>query len=132
MTDLIDTIDALVNELVGTAKQLLQMSTQSPTKETVEPLQEKQEGLVSRLLDLEANQTDLRQSPKWDAVEEKLQEFQQFNEKFIENMQVRQGLVHFEIKELKKRKHQLAQVKIVYGSKKSVQKGGKSRINTVS
>ena len=129
MTDL---IVSTTSELVGTAKQLLKLSTETPTQETIQPLQEKQQELIDRLSELEASEPNLRESPSWNTIEENIQEFQKLNEKFIENMRVRQGLVHFEIKELKKQKMQLGQVKVVYGSKKSVQKNPKSRINTVS
>ena len=51
-----------------------------------------------------------------------LDEFAKLNKAFIENLQVKQGLIKVELKEKKKTKQVLGSVKTAYGDKKKVGK----------
>ena len=133
--DVLKELDLLLQQLVSNAKQLYKASKQAITEEILAPLQTKQEELIDAIIRTDSYLEENREknaydSPLWAGIQDKLKTFQNLNNSFIENLGVRKELINFEIKDTKKRKLQLSQLKTVYG-KKTSRKKTKSRINTL-
>lgn len=123
--------------LVDNASELLAVSKEAVSGELLEPLQATQAELVKKLQTYNKQLT--KQYPKgnvaelfpkqWKAIVKKLREFETLNEKFISNLTVRKELIAFEMKDIKKQRRDLVQLKEAYTG--ATGKGKQRRINTV-
>ena len=105
MPDLEDPLSQLENaleELVLTASSLAQLVKEGALEEQIIPLQEKQEALVARVIQLDAtlqlgcteavDQYNLRLA----RIQEKLTEFQAHNQEFIEQLRRSKNIILFD------------------------------------
>ena len=105
MPDLVDPLSQLENaleELVLTASSLAQLVKEGALEEQIIPLQEKQEALVARVIQLDAtlqlgcteavDQYNLRLA----RIQEKLTEFQAHNQEFIEQLRRSKNIILFD------------------------------------
>jgi len=113
--DPLSQMNEALDELLETARSLAQLTTEGVDDEQIIPLQEKQETLVARVIQLDSalqmgcndsqGQYDLRLA----RVQEKLTEFQTLNREFVEQMRRNKNIILFDadeaLEESKKRLH---------------------------
>ncbi len=96
-------LETIASNLVANARQLQQVSSQICTQEELTPLQEEQDSLVARLVEIDAafhlelSGGDADPSlPVMQRIEKRLQEFQTLNNGFVANVRTHQNLIQFE------------------------------------
>lgn len=106
-------MEKILDLLIENAKQLLELSKQVIAEEELTPLQEKQQELLTQLLEKDDAfheacaelKTDYN-SPLRNRIDEKLDHFQKLNSNFIDNITTTLGLIQFEKGKIKKRPKQ--------------------------
>ncbi len=116
---LLSEMERVVTDLVVVAKDLHECSKGALAEEELNALQERQDTLVNELVELDAAITDeggvAKQGAVWKRIRLALDEFQHFNQKFISNVNVRKGLVQFDLANVRKSRKFLADMRGSYG-----------------
>lgn len=98
----IDQMNQLLNELIWVSTQLRAISFQVLSQEDLVTLQKKQEDILKQIESqeqlLQTNYRNQIDSKTWDHFHKKLQEFQELNHEFIQNVNTNLGLIQFELK----------------------------------
>lgn len=137
----LQSMEDLADALVQNAGELKESATLGSTMSELESLQKVQAKLVEQLVELDhkLGELDFKACKDlgdiWERITKKLTEFEQLNEKFIENMSVRQGIVKFEMNEIRESKKSVGKVKKAYARRRppgNDGKGPKQRLNTLS
>ncbi len=103
-------IEGILNQLIENAELLKGLSKQVIAQEELKLLQTKQEKLIAELTTFDVQfhtmggKINAHRSPTQKRIDEKLQQFQQLNMDFIENLSASHGLIKFEIQKDQKRK----------------------------
>jgi hypothetical protein len=135
-------MEQLVIQLVKNAEDLKLQSKGSMDPASLDGLQEFQEKLVAEIMACDhelttssnGNKKSFENKKEWKNIESLLNQFQGLNTDFINNVKVRQGLIQFEVKELRKAKQLLMDMKNSYTTPRTSgnQSTPGSRINTTS
>ncbi|MDF2550134.1 MAG: hypothetical protein K0S07_1201 [Chlamydiales bacterium] len=120
-------VRALIEHLVNNAKQLLEISAQEIDPQEIARLQDEQELLIQKLAQA-SDGLEKSASPFWKEAEASLRQFEELNGSFISNLQVRKGLIQFDLDKIQESRHSLSNLHSSYGSKEEP----KSRIDTHS
>lgn len=135
-------MEQLLLKLVDNAEELKQQSKGSMDPTILDTLQLHQENMVAEVMAIDQQLTTssggdkkkFQNKKEWKNIESLLTKFQELNNDFINNVKVRQGLIQFEVKELRKAKQQLLDMKNSYTTPRpnSSQSTPGSRVNTTS
>lgn len=93
-------MEGILKELISTAEQLKQISTQVVSEEDISPLQISQQELLEKLEEMDQEYQKLTKgaaSPAKLKFEEMLNYFEKLNSAFIENIRKSSGLIEFEL-----------------------------------
>jgi hypothetical protein len=130
--ELLKGIDELLTLIVQSSEQLLRLTKKEFDEDKLDELQCSQDTLINQLKTLDENYTtflDDETPPKShkilsNEIKDKLLQFEKYNHSFIENIEVRRGLIKIEMHEIDKRKHVLNKINKAYSSdlKKSKKK----------
>ncbi len=138
LQEVIDEMRKIVESIVDTAEQLKQLSTTDYDSEEMGALQAEQENLIQQLTDLDRRHKALHErhgDADDEAYEkartriiERLHFFETLNKNFIENLEVRKGLIKIELGEVQRQKKSLEKLSHAYA------KGGSSskKVNTTT
>lgn len=101
LNELLHEMDSLLDMLIDNAKKLLDISKQVISEEELEPLQKKQHALLKKLIEKDEAYHQLDNVSKQDPfmrenIDAKLDEFQQLNASFIDNITTTHGMIQFE------------------------------------
>lgn len=132
LAELHETLSALVSN----AEELCKVSREAVSGDLLDPLQEEQEKLVNKVKAYDEQITKAypkgdvaeRFSRQWKAIVKQLHDFEALNEEFFNNLTVRKELISFEMKDIKKQRRDLVQLKEAYTAESG--KGKTRRINT--
>lgn len=121
--------------LVKNAEKLRELSCLNIVEEELSALQLEQEQLIKHILELDSLcvekglDKESKNIPLMDMVKDKLKLFEELNKSFIANLEVRKGLIKFELNENSKAKNALKVMKASYAKQQSA---GKTKFNTLS
>lgn len=143
MTDPLTHLKAMektVDALVVNAEALRDGSSTASTIDELADLQKTQETLVAEIVQLNKvlGKADFESNKKastvWERVLKKLGQFEVLNQKFIENMSIRQGILKFELHDVRQTRKAITQMKESYTRKSGPKqgKGPNTRVNTLS
>lgn len=120
--EIADQMVELVEQLSANAQQLVDHSTGTISEDQLAELQEQQQALITALNKLDRKQQKSGEKPlsdawpkHWKKIEEHLELFAELNEVFIQNLQVRKGLIQFDLNQVKKARKTVSDVKGAYG-----------------
>ena len=134
--EIVSGMETLVEEIVKTAEQLREMSCIKIVEDELNILQERQEYLIERLLELNVQYEDDSKgkgnSSSIDKIQERLADFERLNQAYIENLQVRRGLIQFELEDNQRTRQVLDEVKGAYGTANKKMTTSRSKIDTTS
>ncbi|MCB1136819.1 MAG: hypothetical protein KDK78_11165 [Chlamydiia bacterium] len=127
---LLNEMELAAAELVVVAKDLYNCSKGALAEEELNTLQSRQEELIQKLVALDASLTEAggvsEDEEAWGRVRDALDEFQNYNQQFISNVNVRKGLVQFDLANVRKSRRFLSEMKSTYGkAKPKAKKAGK-------
>ncbi len=100
----VNQMDHLLHELIQTATKLRDASLQVISEEELNPLQRRQEDLLSQLEAVDQQMKEHYRHQIDHAVQERfhtqLQTFQQLNQEFVQNLNASHGIIQFELRRL--------------------------------
>lgn len=100
----VNQMDHLLHELIQTATKLRDASLQVISEEELNPLQRRQEDLLSQLETVDQQMKEHYRHQIDHAVQERfhaqLQVFQQLNQEFVQNLNASHGIIQFELRRL--------------------------------
>lgn len=100
----IDQMNLLANELIEVATTLRNMSQQVISEEDLEPLQQREEKLLTQLEELDhllkKNYKNQLSPQIQEQMHQKLQAFQELNQEYIQNLNASHGLIQFELERI--------------------------------
>lgn len=115
-------MEEVLDQLIQNAEKLYDVSRQVIAEEELAPLQNRQQELLSTLLQLDdafhkANmQTKEDNSSVRSRIQEKIEIFQRINSSFVTNITTSYGLIQFESDKTKKPRKQLKEDKFTAGA----------------
>lgn len=98
LEELLVEIEGLLDQLIGTAELLSEVSAQAFAEEELLPLQEKQEAIIQSLREMDARlhaHFPEERERITSRLKEKLTSFQRLNRLFIRHLGESHGLIHF-------------------------------------
>ncbi len=135
-------IEEVVVDLLKVAECLAKMSSTQIVQEELLSSQDKQDALIGRLTCLNGELEEYHAKEGGEVpnpllgekVMIELDRFQVLNQSFISNLEVRQGLIKFELDETQKNKQVLGEVQDAYGGSEELSRAArpKSRLDTRS
>lgn len=137
--ELLQQMNSLLDELIALAEVMLEHSSADAKAESIEKLQDQQQGIIDKLIVSDKSLQSLLQENhnhfEHDIanLEKKIAAFEQANAKFIANLSIRKSLIHFELEDVRKSRSAIAKMKAAYTAKKTASKphGGSQPINTL-
>lgn len=133
---------SVLTELVQVAKKLRDASRGTIDEKRVQQLQDEQELLIADLVAIDERYREVSQEKSGESddvrvlredIKEQIDSFQELNQIFIRNLQVRRGLIQLNLEETRKASSSLDSMKKAYGPvSKPSSKGKKNKINTIS
>ena len=140
--DYLATMGSTLDKLTKVEKELLKLSTGDFVASEINALQSHQDALVQELLKVDSSLKEKYggeyrniESSRWSKIHEKLELFENLNENFIKNLSIRQHIIKVDLKDIKKTRKSLSEVKSAYRTPRTSKAGKtskrKHRINTV-
>lgn len=100
----VNQMDHLLHELIQNATKLRDVSLQVISEEELNPLQKRQEDLLSQLETVDQQMKEHYHHQIDSAMQERfhlqLQTFQQLNQEFVQNLNASHGIIQFELRRL--------------------------------
>lgn len=127
-------IESITKKLTANAQDLLDCSKGTISESELVALQEEQDALIATLVEqnkclLQACQAEPT-GARWKRIQKSLDLFQELNGKFMDNIGVRKGLIQFELKDVRKARQSLKEVRASYG--KSDGQSSRAKVDTRS
>ena len=129
---------SVLGDVVSIAERLAAVAHDAADEQTLKPLQAEQEELIAKVVHLDSvldeltggKRSHLEDDRSWKLVTQRLEKFEALNSEFLETLTIRQGLIQFNLQELRERKQDLKKVKVAYvagkGGSKKTAKGARS------
>jgi uncharacterized protein Yka (UPF0111/DUF47 family) len=122
--------DELIDLILQNAEQLLRLAKKDFDENKLDELQKSQDLLIQRVIELDHGYQqlhELEESPKRhhsliEQIHRKLDIFQDLNQKFIENVSIKRGLIKLELQDVEKQRRVLGNLSKAYTSKEKSKK----------